>query len=138
MIPAKELEACRWIVTGRVQGVGFRPFVFSLAKRFGLAGRVQNLAGQVLIEAEGAEILVGNIVGADILNVLFVVGASAVVLDEENQRHQHEFRRGRNDVENQVIQDRADALRAALHIAREGACFALQVVTQGEVMKLPE
>jgi hydrogenase maturation protein HypF len=40
-------------VTGRVQGVGFRPFVFCLAKRFGLAGRVQNLAGQVLIEAEG-------------------------------------------------------------------------------------
>jgi hydrogenase maturation protein HypF len=54
VIPTEELEACRWIVTGRVQGVGFRPFVFCLANRFGLAGRVQNLAGQVLIEAEGA------------------------------------------------------------------------------------
>jgi hydrogenase maturation protein HypF len=53
VVPAEEPEACRWIVTGRVQGVGFRPFVFCLAKRFGLAGRVQNLAGQVLIEAEG-------------------------------------------------------------------------------------
>ena len=45
VIPVEEIEACRWIVTGRVQGVGFRPFVFSLAKRFGLAGRVQNLSG---------------------------------------------------------------------------------------------
>lgn len=53
VVPAEEPEAYRWIVTGRVQGVGFRPFVFCLAKRFGLAGRVQNLAGQVLIEAEG-------------------------------------------------------------------------------------
>jgi hydrogenase maturation protein HypF len=48
-----EPEARRWLVTGRVQGVGFRPFVFRLAHRFGLPGRVQNLAGQVLIEAEG-------------------------------------------------------------------------------------
>lgn len=47
-------EARRWLVTGRVQGVGFRPFVYRLAQRFGLTGRVQNLAGQVLIEAEGA------------------------------------------------------------------------------------
>jgi len=55
VVPAERLGAYRWIVTGRVQGVGFRPFVFCLAKRFGLAGRVQNLAGQVLIEAEGTE-----------------------------------------------------------------------------------
>lgn len=47
------LQARRWYVAGRVQGVGFRPFVFRLAQRFGLAGQVQNLAGQVLIEAEG-------------------------------------------------------------------------------------
>ena len=30
-----------------------------------------------LIEAEGAEIIVGNIVGADVLNCLFVIGAAA-------------------------------------------------------------
>lgn len=47
------LQARRWRVAGRVQGVGFRPFVYRLAQRFGLAGQVQNLAGQVLIEAEG-------------------------------------------------------------------------------------
>ncbi len=53
MVQSVEPEARRWLVTGRVQGVGFRPFVFRLAQRFGLPGRVQNLAGQVLIEAEG-------------------------------------------------------------------------------------
>jgi len=46
-------EARRWLVAGRVQGVGFRPFVFRLATQFALTGRVQNLTGQVLIEAEG-------------------------------------------------------------------------------------
>jgi hydrogenase maturation protein HypF len=46
-------EARRWILTGRVQGVGFRPFVFLLAQRFALKGVVQNQIGQVMIEAEG-------------------------------------------------------------------------------------
>jgi hydrogenase maturation protein HypF len=53
-MPESMPEARRWLLSGRVQGVGFRPFVFRLAQHFGLNGRVQNLAGQVLIEAEGA------------------------------------------------------------------------------------
>ncbi|MDD2700824.1 MAG: carbamoyltransferase HypF [Sideroxydans sp.] len=47
-------EARRWLLTGRVQGVGFRPFVYLLAQRFDLKGWVQNQVGQVMIEAEGA------------------------------------------------------------------------------------
>lgn len=46
-------EARRWILTGRVQGVGFRPFVYLLAQRFDLKGVVQNQVGQVMVEAEG-------------------------------------------------------------------------------------
>lgn len=53
-MPRSMPEARRWLVDGRVQGVGFRPFVFRLAQRFQLTGWVQNLSGQVLIEAEGA------------------------------------------------------------------------------------
>jgi hydrogenase maturation protein HypF len=41
-------------VRGVVQGVGFRPHVHALARRFGVAGWVRNDAEGVLIEAEGA------------------------------------------------------------------------------------
>jgi hydrogenase maturation protein HypF len=40
---------------GRVQGVGFRPFVYRLAQREGLTGWVRNLSGQVEILAQGPE-----------------------------------------------------------------------------------
>jgi hydrogenase maturation protein HypF len=46
-------EARRWLMGGRVQGVGYRAFVFNLAQRFGLSGVVQNLTGEVLVEAQG-------------------------------------------------------------------------------------
>ncbi|WP_328817652.1 carbamoyltransferase HypF [Nonomuraea cypriaca] len=41
-------------VEGIVQGVGFRPFVHSLASRLGLAGQVRNDVDGVHIEVEGA------------------------------------------------------------------------------------
>ncbi len=41
------------IVTGIVQGVGFRPFVHGVAARLGLGGFVRNLASGVRIEIEG-------------------------------------------------------------------------------------
>src|SRR3954452_3463956 len=42
-------------ISGIVQGVGFRPFVFGLASRFGLHGFVKNQTGGVLIEVEGED-----------------------------------------------------------------------------------
>lgn len=47
----------RWRVNvrGIVQGVGFRPFVFGLAERWGLAGFVRNDSNGVTIEIEGEE-----------------------------------------------------------------------------------
>jgi acylphosphatase len=46
--------ARRFIVSGRVQGVGFRYFTHDLARREGLSGRVRNLAdGRVEVCAEG-------------------------------------------------------------------------------------
>ena len=40
-------------ITGAVQGVGFRPFVYRLAEEAGLKGYVLNDTSGVLIEVEG-------------------------------------------------------------------------------------
>ena len=47
-------------VEGVVQGVGFRPFVYALATRLGLAGHVGNDARGVFVEVEGPEPRVGD------------------------------------------------------------------------------
>lgn len=47
------MKRLRIEISGIVQGVGFRPFVFTLAERFGIAGYVTNTSRGVLIEAEG-------------------------------------------------------------------------------------
>src|SRR4051812_40532940 len=46
-------ERRRFRVTGTVQGVGFRPFVYRRAVELGLAGFVRNDSDGVLIEVEG-------------------------------------------------------------------------------------
>ncbi len=40
-------------ISGRVQGVGFRPFVYRLAQQHGITGWVRNVDGAVEIHAEG-------------------------------------------------------------------------------------
>ncbi|MBR9837232.1 MAG: carbamoyltransferase HypF [Rhodobacteraceae bacterium] len=43
-------------VRGQVQGVGFRPFVWALARRFGVSGEVSNDAEGVLVLAVGGDL----------------------------------------------------------------------------------
>jgi hydrogenase maturation protein HypF len=47
--------ARRIVISGRVQGVGFRPFVHRLATALNITGTVRNGAGRVHIHAEGDE-----------------------------------------------------------------------------------
>ncbi|MGA2562277.1 MAG: carbamoyltransferase HypF [Steroidobacteraceae bacterium] len=53
-IPASAIEAQRWRIGGRVQGVGFRPFVYRLAHSCNLTGWVRNNGGEVEIHAQGS------------------------------------------------------------------------------------
>ncbi|MFO7837930.1 MAG: carbamoyltransferase HypF [Desulfosalsimonadaceae bacterium] len=50
---ADSVAASRMEISGIVQGVGFRPFVYRLAKSRGLKGRVSNTSAGVLIHVEG-------------------------------------------------------------------------------------
>jgi hydrogenase maturation protein HypF len=47
-------EARKITITGRVQGVGYRPFVYNRANELGLTGTVLNGSGKVFIFAEGS------------------------------------------------------------------------------------
>jgi hydrogenase maturation protein HypF len=51
-------------VSGRVQGVGFRPFVYRLAHQHGIKGWVRNVNGAVEIHAEGALLQLQHFSGA--------------------------------------------------------------------------
>jgi len=55
---------CRITVKGTVQGVGFRPFVYNLARSLGLTGFVLNDARGVVVEAEGEPLKVERLLEA--------------------------------------------------------------------------
>ena len=59
----KIIRACIKI-SGIIQGVGFRPFIFRLAKSYGLAGHVANTAAGVTIEIDGSEEEIERFAGA--------------------------------------------------------------------------
>lgn len=50
-----DVRGARIRITGVVQGVGFRPFVYALAKTLSLSGWVRNTSGGVEIEVDGTE-----------------------------------------------------------------------------------
>ena len=48
------MKRVRYLFSGVVQGVGFRPFIFRMATRHSLSGFVQNRPEGVVVEVEGA------------------------------------------------------------------------------------
>jgi len=63
-MPEETQSACRIRVAGRVQGVGFRPFVYRLALAHGLSGWVRNVTGAVHIHAEGEAAALARFIAA--------------------------------------------------------------------------
>jgi hydrogenase maturation protein HypF len=47
------IQRAKATINGIVQGVGFRPFIYQLAKRRGLGGYIANTSSGVDIEVEG-------------------------------------------------------------------------------------
>jgi len=58
------LQRQQIIIEGIVQGVGFRPFIYQLAGRFGLAGSVCNDSRGVTIDVEGDAVVLSRFVAA--------------------------------------------------------------------------
>lgn len=57
------LASARITVSGRVQGVGFRYFVYQSARRRGLTGSVRNLVdGKVEVIAQGDRALIDDLI----------------------------------------------------------------------------
>ncbi len=55
LLDSEETTRVRLLVSGTVQGVGFRPFAYRLARRLGLSGWVANTPEGLLVEAEGTK-----------------------------------------------------------------------------------
>jgi hydrogenase maturation protein HypF len=85
-LPSHAVIARRLRVSGHVQGVGFRPFVYRLAHEFDLCGSVQNLRGDVEIVVQGK----GDTVERFIREV--VVRAPPLASPEVRENHPAEVR----------------------------------------------
>ncbi|WP_207260424.1 carbamoyltransferase HypF [Desulfovibrio sp. Huiquan2017] len=73
----------RFTITGQVQGVGFRPFVYRIALDHGVTGSVNNSSDGVLIEVQGEAEQVGGF--AEDLTGKLPPLARIVTLDSEQQ-----------------------------------------------------
>jgi len=98
--------AYRITLMGKVQGVGFRPFVYRLAKAMDITGWVQNLKGRVLIHAEAP---------ADQLEVFtraLIEQAPAIAKPEMSHQEAH----GLESMPEFVIRDSDQNAEADVHI----------------------
>jgi hydrogenase maturation protein HypF len=60
VVMGSTIQRQRLLVQGIVQGVGFRPFIYSQARRLGLAGFVRNDSQGVTLEVEGSDEALAN------------------------------------------------------------------------------
>jgi hydrogenase maturation protein HypF len=85
------VTACRVSVRGVVQGVGFRPFVYQLATRFGLSGTVRNTSQSVEIEVEGSASAIEAFLDALVVEVPPLAHIDDVEVVESESQGAHAF-----------------------------------------------
>lgn len=81
----------RFTISGVVQGVGFRPFVFALARRLSLAGFVSNTGGGVIVEVEGPAAAVEQFACGLVSDAPPLAEIAGVRQDEIPVRHEQAF-----------------------------------------------
>ncbi len=85
---------------GIVQGVGFRPFVFTLASRYGLSGHVGNDSAGVFIEVEGPVDILDHFRQQLIDDAPLLAHIENVTVEVVALRYDHEF---------QILESQADS-----------------------------
>jgi hydrogenase maturation protein HypF len=80
-VTASSAIARHFVLTGRVQGVGFRPFIYRLAHRHSLAGSVCNRLGEVEIVVQGESPAVAAF-ARDVIRAAPPLARPRVALDE--------------------------------------------------------
>lgn len=79
------------MITGIVQGVGFRPFIYNLARSTGLCGTVCNTGRGVLVEVEGARDKVVTFINEVRYNPPFLACIKSIDVSEQPVQHYQEF-----------------------------------------------
>jgi len=79
-------------VSGIVQGVGFRPFVFRLAKNQRLTGTIRNASGGVTIEVQGTPEAVDEFVACLPVEAPPLARITSITALEAPTKHETEFR----------------------------------------------
>ncbi len=78
-------------IKGQVQGVGFRPFIFSLAKQYQLKGTVSNNENGVIIFCNTSKVGVDNFLKALLLNKPEIAIITSYVIDESRYTEFNDF-----------------------------------------------
>jgi len=79
--PPSTIRSTRITLAGHVQGVGFRPFVYRIARQHGLTGQVRNQVGEVEIIVSGAADAIDRF-RADLLNRAPPLSRPVLLADE--------------------------------------------------------
>ena len=98
-------ERLRILAQGIIQGVGFRPFVYGLAQRWGLSGFVLNNSAGVTIEVEGAPEAIEGFLDALRKEIPPLARIDTLAVEPVAPLHEQTFK---------ILQSQESALRQAL------------------------